>query len=45
MTFVAFKAMDPVLCGQDGGFDSHTLPPYPFDLTEVAEKRGSRRQQ
>ena len=27
MTFVAFKAIDPVLCGQGGGFDSHTLPP------------------
>ena len=25
---VAFKAIDPVLRGQDGGFDSHTLPPY-----------------
>jgi len=25
--FVAFKAIDPVLRGQDGGFDSHTLPP------------------
>jgi len=24
---VAFKAIDPVLRGQDGGFDSHTLPP------------------
>jgi hypothetical protein len=21
-------------------FDSHALPPYPSDLTEVAEKRG-----
>ena len=27
VTFVAFKAIDPVLCGQGGGFDSHTLPP------------------
>src|SRR6185437_64104 len=26
-TLVAFKAIDPVLRGQDGGFDSHTLPP------------------
>jgi hypothetical protein len=25
---VAFKAIDSVLSGQDGGFDSHTLPPY-----------------
>jgi hypothetical protein len=29
---VAFKAIDPVLRGQDGGFDSHTLPPKHFDL-------------
>jgi hypothetical protein len=28
--FVAFKAIDPVLRGQDGGFDSHTLPPVGF---------------
>jgi hypothetical protein len=28
--FVAFKAIDPVLRGQDGGFDSHTLPPISF---------------
>ena len=27
VTLVAFKAIDPVLRGQDGGFDSHTLPP------------------
>jgi len=27
---VAFKAIDPVLCGQGGGFDSHTLPPSSF---------------
>ena len=27
MTFPAFKAGDPALCGSDGGFDSHTLPP------------------
>jgi hypothetical protein len=27
---VAFKAIDPVLRGQDGGFDSHTLPPISF---------------
>jgi hypothetical protein len=24
---VAFKAIDSVLCGQNGGFDSHTPPP------------------
>jgi hypothetical protein len=24
---VAFKAIDSVLRGQNGGFDSHTLPP------------------
>jgi len=27
VTLVAFKAIDPVLRGQGGGFDSHTLPP------------------
>ena len=27
MILVAFKAIDPVRRGQDGGFDSHTLPP------------------
>ena len=30
---VAFKAIDPVLCGQGGGFDSHTLPPTTVYLT------------
>jgi hypothetical protein len=25
------------------GFDSHTLPPYPSDVTDVTEKRGGRR--
>jgi hypothetical protein len=33
-----FKAGDSVLSGSNGGFDSHTPPPYPLDLTEVAEK-------
>ena len=28
MVLVAFKAIDSVLRGQNGGFDSHTLPPY-----------------
>jgi hypothetical protein len=28
VTLVAFKAMDSVLRGQNGGFDSHTLPPF-----------------
>ena len=32
MIFVAFKAIGPVLRGQDGGFDSHTLPPISFVL-------------
>jgi hypothetical protein len=33
---VAFKAIDPVLRGRDGGFDSHTLPPtIPFSVTYV----------
>jgi len=27
VTLVAFKAIDSVLRGQNGGFDSHTLPP------------------
>jgi hypothetical protein len=36
---VAFKAIDPVLRGQDGGFDSHTLPPYPFDVSDVKKTR------
>jgi hypothetical protein len=26
--FPAFKAGDSVLRGSNGGFDSHTLPPY-----------------
>jgi hypothetical protein len=30
---VAFKAIDSVLRGQNGGFDSHTLPPrYRFAI-------------
>lgn len=45
MILVAFKAIDPVLSGQDGGFDSHTLPPYLFDGLGVAKKRGTKRQQ
>jgi len=40
---VAFKAIDPVLSGQDGGFDSHTLPPHPFDATDVTKERGGKR--
>ena len=27
VTLPVFKAGDPSLCGVDGGFDSHTLPP------------------
>jgi hypothetical protein len=27
VVLVAFKAIDSVLRGQNGGFDSHTLPP------------------
>jgi hypothetical protein len=45
VTFPAFKAGDSVLRGSNGGFDSHTLPPYPFDVTDVTKKRGSKRQQ
>ena len=38
VTLVAFKAIDPVLRGQDGGFDSHTLPPTPLDLGVYRER-------
>ena len=31
---VAFKAIDPVLRGQGGGFDSHTLPPQCLRLNK-----------
>ena len=31
----AFKAGDPALCGLDGGFDSHTLPPQKSNTTGV----------
>jgi len=41
----AFKAGDSVLRGSNGGFDSHTLPPYPFDLSEVTKIRGGKRRQ
>jgi hypothetical protein len=30
VVLVAFKAIDSVLRGQNGGFDSHTLPPTLF---------------
>jgi hypothetical protein len=40
---VAFKAIDSVLRGQNGGFDSHTLPPYLSDVTDVTETRGRKR--
>ena len=39
-TLPIFKAGDSVLCGSNGGFDSDTLPPYLFSLSEVTEKRG-----
>jgi hypothetical protein len=45
VTFPAFKAGDSVLRGSNGGFDSHTLPPYPLDVTDVTKRRGSKRQQ
>jgi hypothetical protein len=38
VTLVAFKAIDSVLRGQNGGFDSHTLPPYLIEMTPVAKK-------
>jgi hypothetical protein len=41
--FVAFKAIDPVLRGQDGGFDSHTLPPHLPQRRRVTGKRGGKR--
>jgi len=31
--------------GEDGGFDSHTLPPYLSFLQELGGSRGSKRQQ
>jgi len=34
----AFKAGDSVLSGSNGGFDSHTLPPYLTEMTAVAKK-------
>src|SRR5712692_2461454 len=42
VTFPAFKAGDPALRGSDGGFDSHTLPPYLFGIHKVTV--GARRQ-
>ena len=45
VTFVAFKAIDPPLCGQGGGFDSHTLPPtvhFRQDFHPIAEYFASR---
>src|SRR5260370_28203340 len=33
VTFPAFKAGDSVLRGSNGGFDSHTLPPYLTGVT------------
>ena len=38
MIFPAFKAGDSVLRGSNGGFDSHTLPPYLAEMTTVAKK-------
>src|SRR5216684_1588317 len=43
VVLVAFKAIARVLRGLGGGFDSHTLPPYLFDTTEVVKKRGGKR--
>ena len=42
MIFPAFKAGDSVLRGSNGGFDSHTLPPYLSDLSEVAKKEAAK---
>ena len=36
MIFAAFKAVDSVLRGSNGGFDSHTLPPYRVSFLAVA---------
>jgi len=36
--FPAFKAGDSALRGSNGGFDSHTLPPYPVERMAVVKK-------
>lgn len=43
MTFVAFKAIDSALNGQNGGFDPHTLPPITSTLLHSLSKALLRR--
>ena len=43
VTVPAFKAGDSAPSESNGGFDSHTLPPYLFDVREVSEKQGGKR--
>jgi len=38
VTFPAFKAGVSALRGSNGGFDSHTLPPYLIGMKVVAKK-------
>jgi hypothetical protein len=38
--FTAFKAVDSVLRGPNGGFDSHTLPPDLSEVVGVGKIRG-----
>ena len=39
VTLVAFKAIDSVLRGQNGGFDSHTLPPISHTIITYTRAR------
>jgi hypothetical protein len=38
VTVAAFKAADSALCGSNGGFDSHTPPPYLYDMAGSYKK-------
>jgi len=42
VTSPAFKAGDSVLSGSNGGFDSHTLPPYLTEMTTVAKNEAAK---
>ncbi len=43
MILPVFKAGDPSLRGVDGGFDSHTLPPYSFVNQKLAGSGGGQK--
>jgi hypothetical protein len=45
VTVPAFKAGDSALRESNGGFDSHTLPPYLTGMRDVRKKQGSKGQQ